>query len=388
MYILGKEEVEAACKVVESGRFFRYRGTETSTFEKEWSEKIGVKHTIAMTSGTASLISGLVGLGVGPGDEVILPAYTYIATALAPLAVGAVPILAEIDESLTIDPQDVERKLTPRTRAIIPVHMCGVACNMEAIMELAQRHHLMVLEDACQASGGTYQGKMLGSIGDAGCFSFNQFKIISCGEGGALVTSRQEVYERALVYHDSACFMSTYSRKLRIPNFAGMNFRINELLSAILRVQFTRLDGILSALCAEKRLMMKELEQETAFTLNPIHDVEGDCSTILSLLFESPEKAASFSRDLLEENLIVDSPLRSYGMVYTQWEPLMQHRGAHHPACDALKLTKFPVTYSQDMCPKTLSILGRTLHINVSITRSQEETMDFVGRIKKVAQSY
>jgi dTDP-4-amino-4,6-dideoxygalactose transaminase len=227
MYIIGKEEIGAIKQVIESGQLFRYRGGEggeTDKFEKEWSEKIGIKHTLAVTSGTAALICGMVGMGIGPGDEVIVPGYTFMSTALAPLAVGAVPIIAEIDESLTFDPKDLEKRITPRTKAVIPVHMVGLPCNMDAIMQIAKKHNLMVLEDACQSVGGSYKGKRLGSIGHAGVFSFNQYKTITCGEGGALVTNDGDIYDRALIHHDGGCVFRDHAAEIRPPFFAGWNF--------------------------------------------------------------------------------------------------------------------------------------------------------------------
>jgi dTDP-4-amino-4,6-dideoxygalactose transaminase len=198
MYILGEEEVDAVRRVIETRRLYRYHvehASESTAFEREWSEKISCQHTILMSSGTAALICGLIGMGIGPGDEVIVPAYTFMATPLAVLAVGAVPVIAEIDETLTIDMKDAERKITSATKAIIPVHMCGFHCDMDAVMSVASAHGLMVLEDACQAVGGSYKGTRLGAIGDAGAFSFNEFKIISCGEGGALVTSNRKIHD-------------------------------------------------------------------------------------------------------------------------------------------------------------------------------------------------
>ena len=257
MYVIGKEEAAAAARVIESGRLFRYRGGEggeTDQFEAAWASCIGSVHCIAMANGTAALTCALAGMGVGPGDEVIVPAYTWIATALAPVAVGAIPVLAEVDESLTLDPADVERKITSRTKAIIPVHICGFPCAMAPLLALAERRGVLVLEDACQADGGSYRGKRLGSLGTAGAFSFNQFKIITCGEGGALVTNDEEVYQRALVQHDAGAVFRAYADELHVPFFAGTNFRINEVLSAILRVQLGRLDGILAALRREKRV--------------------------------------------------------------------------------------------------------------------------------------
>jgi dTDP-4-amino-4,6-dideoxygalactose transaminase len=386
VYIIGEEEVQAVRRVIQSGQLFRYRGGEggeTDKFEAEWSKKIGVQHTIAVTSGTAALICGLVGMGVGPGDEVIVPAYTFMATALAPLAVGAMPVIAEVDTSLTIDPADIERKITPRTKVIIPVHMVGLPCNMDAIMDVARRHGLKVLEDACQADGGSYGGQRLGAIGDAGAFSFNHYKIITCGEGGALVTDEQEIYERALIFHDGGAVFRDRPEALAVPFFAGMNFRINEILSAILRVQLTRLDGMLEAMLTEKRTLMQSLAGAGDFTFNPIHDVEGDCGTTLALLFAAPGKMRAFLARLAERGVSAGTPIDSGRHVYTNWEPILEQRGAHHPGLDAYKLATEPVTYDKAMCPETLSVLERTAFLTTRPDRSPEELEVMIGKVRE-----
>jgi len=387
MYLIGEQEIEAVRRVINSGRMFRYLDEtgETYEFEKAWSEKIGVKHTIAVTSGTAALICCLVGLEIGPGDEVIVPAYTFMATALAPLAVGAVPIIAEVDESLTIDPADVERKITPRTRAIIPVHMNGFPSNMDAIMAIARKHNLAVVEDACQADGGSYKGKRLGSIGDAGAFSFNYYKIITCGEGGAVVTSDPDIHDRARIHHDGGCVFFEPTRELRVPFFAGWNFRMNEVLSAILRVQLGRLEDILSALRADKRLLMDELADEEAFTFNPINDRDGDCATTLGLLFDSVVHANDFMARMTEQGVGLGSPINSGRHVYCNWEPILKQCGAHHPGRDAFKLTPVPVSYSPDMCPNSLSALARTVFVSTSPSRSPDDASKLVAAIKRAA---
>lgn len=390
MYIIGKDEVEAVRRVIESGQLFRYRGGEggeTDRFEAEWSAKIGVKHTIAVTSGTAALICGLAGMGIGPGDEVILPGYTFMATAAAILAVGAVPIIAEIDESLGLDAADVERKITPRTKAIIPVHMCGFPADMNAIMAVANKHGVKVLEDACQADGGSYKGKRLGSIGHAGGFSFNHFKIISCGEGGAVTTDDEDTYYRALVHHDGGCAFRDHAAEVTVPFFSGWNFRINEILSAILRVQLTRLDGILAKLRAEKKIMMEELAGCSAFGFNPINCVEGDCGTTLGLLFETPSEAGAFASRANELGVGCGSPYYSGIHVYWNWEPILKQSGAHHPMRDAYKLTDAKYEYSEDMCPKTKEYLGRTIYLGTSVNRSKDDLMDMISRVKKAASA-
>ncbi|MGC9468501.1 MAG: DegT/DnrJ/EryC1/StrS family aminotransferase [Anaerolineae bacterium] len=388
MYIIGKEEAEAVRRVIESKQLFRYRGGEggeSDSFEKEWSEKIGVTYTIAVTSGTAALISGLVGMGIGPGDEVIIPAYTFMATASAVLAVGAVPIIAEVDSSLTIDPEDVERKVTARTKVIIPVHMVGLPSNMDAIMAIAERHGLKVLEDACQADGGSYGGQRLGAIGDAGAFSFNHFKIITCGEGGALVTDDREIYERALIFHDSGAGFRDHAGDMHVPIFAGLNFRINEILSAILRVQLTRLDPMLEAMLTEKRTVIDALSGTGPFTFNPIHDVEGDCGTTIALMFEDEATNRRFLEGCHDAGVRTDTPIDSGIHVYSRWEPVLKHRGSHHPAFNAYNLTDADIEYSKDMCPRTLDVLARTAYLYTDPTRPREELDAMIEKIKGVA---
>ena len=172
----------------ELGRYAAAGASEVTRLEGELRDVIGVRHALAVNSGTSALVAALVGAGVGPGDEVLVPAFTWVSTAAAPLAVGAVPVLVEVDASLTMDPADLARKITPQSRAVIPVHMQNLVCDMDPIMSLAATHELTVIEDACQAVGQRYRGRRVGSIGHAGCFSFNQYKNIRCGEGGALLT--------------------------------------------------------------------------------------------------------------------------------------------------------------------------------------------------------
>jgi dTDP-4-amino-4,6-dideoxygalactose transaminase len=388
MYIIGQEEVEAVQRVIESKQLFRYRGGEggeSDNFEKEWAEKIGVKHAVAVTSGTAALISGLVGMGIGPGDEVIVPAYTFMATALAPLAVGAVPVIAEVDASLTLDPADVERKITEHTKVILPVHMVGLPSNMDAIMEIAERHDLLVLEDACQADGGSYGGKRLGAIGHAGAFSFNHFKIITCGEGGALVTNDREIYERALIFHDGGCSFRDHAPNIQAQFFAGWNFRINEILSAILRVQLTRLDPMLDAMLTEKRVMIDQLQGAGPFTFNPIHDVEGDCGTTVAMMFDDEPTMRRFLAGLQDEGVRASTPIDSGRHVYTNWEPVLNQQGSHNPAFNAYELAEQPVAYAKDMCPTTLDVLARTAFLYTDPERSREELDAMIAKVRKVA---
>src|SRR5207249_259263 len=222
-----------------SRNLFRYYGVgegpqEVAAFEQEFAAHTGAEHALCVNAGSSALICGLIGAGVGPGDEVIIPAYTWNATANAVLAAGALPVLAEVDDSLTVDPEDVERRITPRTRALLPVHMRGNAANMRELVELAARHGLAVVEDVCQAAGASFEGRRLGTFGDAGAFSLQFNKIITTGEGGVMVTDRDDLYELAVDVHDCA---GSVRAGIGLPRFAGWNFRASELQGAIARVQ-------------------------------------------------------------------------------------------------------------------------------------------------------
>ena len=245
MYRIGQEEIDAVARAIKTKDFFKINGSgkEVFNFENEWKQFIGTDYALLMTSGHAALVSGLIGIGVGPGDEVIVPAYTYIATALAVLETGAIPVICDVDDTLTIDAKDVKKKISKHTKAIIPVHIQGFPSNMDALYDVIKGTDIKILEDACQAAGGMFKGKLLGSIGHAGTFSFNYFKIITAGEGGAVVTNDRTIYERSLIYHDSAAvaFFGDQLNGISEPLFGGREYRVSDITGAILREQLKKL---------------------------------------------------------------------------------------------------------------------------------------------------
>ncbi|MCR4282290.1 MAG: aminotransferase class I/II-fold pyridoxal phosphate-dependent enzyme, partial [Bauldia sp.] len=177
MYVVGQEEIDALARVIRSNALFRYGiGNECDRFEERYAAYLGAKHFALAASGSNALAAAMTAVGLGPGDEILIPAHTYMATATSVLAVGAIPVIVDIDESLTLDPAAFEDAIGPRTRAVVPVHMWGTACDMDAIMPIARRHKLIVIEDACQGVGGSYEGRRMGTIGDVGAFSFNYYK--------------------------------------------------------------------------------------------------------------------------------------------------------------------------------------------------------------------
>lgn len=382
MYEIGQEEVDAVSAVIRSGQMFRYRGGENgevTRVEKAIVDMMGCRYALAVTSGTGALICGLVGLGIGPGDEVIVPAYTWLASAGAILSVGAIPVLAEVDESLTLDPKDLEAKITPRTKAVIPVHMGGRPSDMDRIKAVADKHGLRILEDACQAIGGSYRGRRLASIGDAGAFSFNQFKIVTCGEGGALLTSNRKLFERALYHHDMGCTFRGHAGELTEPPFLGNNYRMNEVLGAILRVQFGRLDGILARLRERRDWILSAVKAGKApLRISPSADLAGDCGCHATFIFTTAEARAGVAARAKAINPVcgLGSPIDSGLHVYTNWAVLLNQQGGHHPAVDPFRLPQNQqcrLKIAADCCPKTLDILARSGAIAINIGWTQQQ---------------
>jgi dTDP-4-amino-4,6-dideoxygalactose transaminase len=385
VYRIGENEIEAIARVIRGGMLFRINDTqkEAEQFEKELADKLGVKYALALSGGTSALIGALVGIGAGPGDEVLVPAYTFMATAIAVLAVGAIPVLVEIDQSHTMDIDDMMSKISQYTKAVIPVHMRGFPCDMEGIMKAAEEKDLKVIEDACQADGGSYRGKRLGTIGDVGCLSFNHYKIISSGEGGAIVTDDREAYERVLVYHDGGCAFRPYAKEIKVPIFSGVQNRISEITGAMLREQLKRLDPILTDLRSIKKQIMEELEGETGVKFLKSNDIAGDCGTQLGFLFDSEKEARRFA-EKSEGSLAFDSGKH----VYVNWEPIMQKRGAHHPALDPYRMPENAgrsMDYSPDMCPKTLDILKRSVYINLHPDMDKKDVERIVSCVRSAA---
>lgn len=390
---IGDEEIQAVTEVLRSRTVFRFSDREHSRcaqLEDRFRAMTGCKHALAVGGGTGALIAGLVGIGVGEGDEVIVPGYTYIASASAVLIVGAVPVIAEIDASFTLDPQDLERNITPRTKAIMPVHMRGIPCDMDPILEVARKHGLRVIEDTSQACGGSYKGRRLGSLGDLGTFSFQQSKVMTAGEGGMIVTNDREVFERAAIRHDSAmCFWDPANTTIQ--PFAGENFRMNELEGALGCVQFGRVEGILARTRAVQKRVRAGIAGAPGLTLHRPPDPDGDCGITVSFLLETPDRARRFSKALRAEGIPAGS-MYDDGIpdrhVYCYWEYVMNKwSGDAHgwpwtsPRHDQSR------TYRPDMCPRTLDILGRAVILPITQHYEDRHVAWMIEGVRKVAES-
>jgi dTDP-4-amino-4,6-dideoxygalactose transaminase len=355
---VGLREWLAVGAVIASGRTIRYgdkAGRHTDRFEARLAAMTGAKYALAVNSGTTALISALAGAGIGPGDEVLVPAYTWIATAAAPVAVGAVPILVDIDETMTIDPADIERKITPYTRAIMPVHMGNVVCNMAAVMEIARRRNLIVIEDACQAVGLRYREQYLGAIGTAGAFSFNSYKNINIGEGGAVLSSDERLFQRARMYHDGGAFARGHDRHNE-PFFVGMNFKASEFDGAMLNVQLSKLGPLVRRLRQRHDMMAEIMSGSGVYRIGPHNDLANACG--LHVIFETSGEAEAFASARRGVQRLIDSGRH----VYTNWEAIMERR-SFHPRMNAWLWANRDINYSADMCSRTLDLLSRTCRI-------------------------
>jgi dTDP-4-amino-4,6-dideoxygalactose transaminase len=387
------EEIEAVTAMLRAGQLFRFNpNSQVRAFEEEAAAKIGVKHALMVNSGTSALICGLTGLGVGPGDEVIVPAYTYIATAAAVVAVGAVPVIADIDDSLALDPKDFEAKITASTKAVIPVYMQGVPGRIGATLEVAARHGVKVLEDCCQCVGGEYRGRMVGSWGDAGAWSLNYFKILTCGEGGLVFSDDYKVYERACFASDPAMPMWMRDQIAEegwetLP-FSGQCYRPSELLGAIARPQLRKLDGILRQTRALKRSFVCALEEPRGYRLQHVDDPAGDCGISAALIAHTEEQAARYAQALSAEGLLCGTA-HNEGFpdrhIFRYWDSILD-KNSHHPAAGPWTHAAYAgqASYSRDMCPRTMSLLNRSLRFGFNIKMTEEHAKRMAQAINKV----
>jgi 8-amino-3,8-dideoxy-alpha-D-manno-octulosonate transaminase len=270
-------------------------------FEKNFAFRMGVKDALALSSGTAALKVALKALGIGPGDEVITQAFTFVATVEAIVEVGAKPVIANIDESLNICPIDLSRKITTKTKAIIAVHMLGIPCDMDNIMRIAAKNNIKVIEDTAWGCGGNYKGKPLGSIGDIGTFSFDFAKTITTGEGGMIIAKEDKVLEMAKAYHDHG-----HENNPKLPRWedsrssSGFNYRMTEMQGAVGLAQLKKLDQVISAHQKHKNALIKKIENlPIYFRKKPVEFID----TSDALIFFVKDKSTALKcREALVSN--------------------------------------------------------------------------------------
>ncbi len=307
----GDEERKEVNDVLSTGILMRFgfdgarKGIwKAKDLEAAINQKFGSKHAHLVCNGTAALTTALASLGVGYGDEVIMPSFTFVASFEAVLSVGATPVLVDIDDSLTLDPQAVRKAITPRTKCIMPVHMCGSMADMDALLAICKEKGLLLLEDACQSIGASYKGKYLGTIGDAGTFSFDFVKTMTCAEGGAVLTNSEETYINADAYSDHGHDHKGVDRGADLHPYLGYNYRISELHAAVGLAQIRKLDGFLAMQKKNHAQLKSILEQIPGITFRRIPDPEGDSCTFLSWFLPDESATQAVVEELKTRNIL------------------------------------------------------------------------------------
>lgn len=369
-YVFGEEEKKELLDVMETGYLFRYGSEDdpdfkrkVSSFEHEFAQKSGAKYCVAVNSGTGALMCCLAALGIGPGDEVIVPGYTFIASISSIILSNAIPVLAEINESLTIDPEDIKKKITDRTKAIIPVHMLGNPCDMDKIMEIAKEHNLYVIEDCCQAAGASYKGKKVGTIGNMGAFSLNIFKTITAGDGGMVITNDYDLYERAFAFHDQGHKPNRTGVEVGNRSIVGMNMRMNELTGAVALAQTRKMDMILDTLRTKKEKLKKAISNVPGIGFRKINDEKGECATLLTLIFENKDIADKFAAKIGSKTIS-----HSGWHVYNNMEQILDKKTATEYRCPYVcEAYGKDIEYKAHMLPKTDEILERSINVSIGV---------------------
>jgi len=395
---IGDEEVNAVTELLRNPQnLFRVRDdgepSECEQLETAIKDKTGAAYALFLASGTGALSCCLTGFEIGPGDEVIVPAYTFIATPAAVVDVGAVPIIAEIDDSLGMDPVDLEKKITPHTKAVIVVNMVGVPARLDAIRAICKKHNLILIEDCCQAIGATYKGKYCGVESDAFAWSTNFFKVITCGEGGAFMTSNTKAFQRGVYQSDNGLndVKQGHPHDENIKAFSRSGIRGNEIAAAVLNVQLKKMDGMLSHTRALKKRLFSLLDTPINYKPQYIDDVEGDCGFCVNLIMNDANKVEPFLELAEKEGLplikLYEAKLFEGGdlHIYSNWSPIINKVSAT-PAGYPWKdpAYKGNVEYSADMCPKSLDILGRTVRILFNINMTNANIDEFAEAINKI----
>ena len=392
--IFGEEEKQQVLEVLNSGVLFRYEFAEkrlgvwkVAEFEKAFAAYTGTGYAQAVTSRTAALKVALAALGVGPGDEVITQCFTFVATWEAILDCGAIPVFAEIDMTLNLDPVDLEKKITAKTKAIIPVHMMGAQARIEAIKAIAGRHGIPVIEDTAQAAGGQLHGRHLGSFGAIGTFSFDAVKTMTTGEGGMCITSDETLWRRMSEYQDHG--------HDHIPNpggrggesrpFIGFNYRMMEIQGAIGLAQLANLNGIVAAQQKNKQFFREAVSILPGVSFREILDPAGDSATFLTFLLPDKGKAQAVNAILRQEGAGAIQWAENNWHYYPRWEHLLEGKTYCHGGWPFQAHGKRRVVYDPQALPASAAIMERALTYQVPILLGEEQKTKIAAALKKAA---
>lgn len=398
-HLMDEKESDAVSRVCNSKTLFRYYGldlqNEVSELEREFAAYLGVRHALAVSSGTGALQVALGALGIGPGDEVLVQGYFWVSTVGAVVRSGAIPVLVDSDNTFDIDPQDAARKITPRTKAILVVHMGGVIGRITEIVALARQHNLKVIEDCAQAAGASQNGVKAGAFGDLAIFSFQMNKHMTSGEGGMVVTGDEHLYRRAFAIHDLGYPRNEAGRLVMDdPSLQlwGIGCRMSELTGAVARVQLRKLDSITGAMRSAKLKIKQALEG--VLTFREVPDPAGDAGSFLMTVFPTREQSLKFTEALRAEGVVAARggmyPIHmdDWGLhIYYNVASLVNKRGlsAVSPWQMAENRASADISYAKGTCPHLDDLISRTMIFCVASILTDADVQDIIAAFKKVA---
>ncbi|MGD2041944.1 MAG: DegT/DnrJ/EryC1/StrS family aminotransferase [Anaerolineae bacterium] len=373
MDLVGEEEIKEVMDVLKSGYLYRYQIGGDPRFqgkvlqlEEEMARRSQVRYALAVNSGTTALLTALVGLGIGPGDEVIVPGFTFVASMSSVVYAGAVPVLAEVDRTLNLDPEDVTKKITSRTKAIMAVHMMGNPARLDELKAIATEHGLFLVEDCAQAFGASYKGQPVGSLGHVGTFSFNVFKTVTSGDGGMIITDDEGLYTRCFAFHDQGHAPLRTGVEIGKRPFLGLDFRYTELQAAVLLAQIRRLAPMLGHLRANKQRFKAAIADLPGLEFREVIDPQDEIGTILTVILPSAAIAAKIAADL-GSSVIAQAGWHVYGNM----EHLLEQRVVNPKGC-SFSCPHYldsggEVRYWRGMLPQTDELLSRAINISIGV---------------------
>lgn len=371
---------------------FRWYGMDSAnpprkviTFEKEFAARMQTRYAVAVTSGTTALQAALAALAVGPGDEVIVPAWTWHSCFNAVVLAGALPVCAEIDTSFNLDPADVERHITPATKVLMIVHLQGNPAHIQPLMEIARKHKLKVLEDCSQSVGADYRGKPIGSYGDISIASLQVNKTISAGEGGAVYTNSPELFERAARFHDMGMLREphqTWAGGAHVEPFLGTNFRMTEFTGGVLLAQIRKLDQVVADVRKVAKRVYDGIRDLPKLELRGLPDPAGELGSAIFIGLPDKAKCDRFLKAMAAENVPASRP---GGSVVLPLVPQIQKKATASPNWPSFSSERGrAMRYDASTCPKTIRILERFAGVSVDPKYTEKDTADIVAAIRKV----
>lgn len=389
--LFGDEERKEVNDVLETGILFRYKHDalrnnhwKAIDFENEVKKITGAKHAHAMSSGSTAIAAALAASGIGAGDEVIVPPFTFIATIEAVLFVGALPVFAEIDETLCLSAEGIKKAITPKTKGVCLVHMCGGMADMDPIMKVINDNKLILVEDAGQSFSSSYKGTYTGLFGKAGSYSFDFFKIATAGEGGVLVTNDEETYKKADVYSDHGHDHIGAVRGMENHPYLGFNYRIGELNAAVGVAQTRKVPKIKETNRKHKQYLTNELSKVPGVGFARIADPAGDSATFLNVLMADPETAQRVVDEMKAANVGgFDYWFKNMYHFINQWDHIKEMKTVSKLP---IQILGAPQDYKTMQLPKSQNVVGRLISFTIRCTWTEEDMKKLVAGVSEAVK--